>query len=187
MKKSVLRTVCLCAVMLALGTALSQIRLVQMPFGGTVTLLSMLPVCFISLYHGVKTGLKTAFAYALIQLLLDLPAAMSYGMTPVMWFGSVIFDYLAAFTVLGLAGLFRQKGVSGAALGIGLACFLRFVSHVFSGVVFFGNLMPEGFPNPLIYSVLYNGAFMLPELIATVIGGTAVYGATRKMKMKDDR
>ena len=181
MKNAKLRKLTLCAVMIALSTVLSMVKVIQMPFGGSVTLLSMLPVCFISLYFGVGTGMVTAFAYSLIQLLLDLPAAMSWGMTPTMWVGSILFDYIIAFSVLGLAGLFRKKGLPGAGLGVVLVCVLRFISHFISGSIFFAIWMPEEFSSPFVYSLVYNGAYMLPEMIVTAIGAVLVFGAVMRL------
>ena len=156
-----------CAVLIALAAALSLIKLWKMPLGGSVTPLSMLPVCLLSVMFGVKWGLGSAFVYATIQLMFDLPEAMGWGLTPTVGVGMIVFDYLIAFTVLGLAGLFRRKKELGALLGTCLALFLRFVSHVISGTLFFDAWMPEEWSSPFLYSVSYNGLFMLPELIMT--------------------
>ena len=156
-----------CAVMIALATALSLIKVVKMPLGGSLTPLSMLPICLISLMYGIKWGLGSGFVYASVQLLLDLPAAMGWGMTPYIWAGMILFDYLIAFTVLGIAGLFRNNGLWGAVGGACLALFCRFVSHVISGTFFFDIWMPENWSSAFLYSICYNGAFMLPELALT--------------------
>lgn len=71
--------------------------------------------------------------------------------------------------MLGFAGLFRKHGVPGYILGISLALVMRLVSHVISGVIFFASWAPEGW-NPFIYSVSYNGLYMLPEMAFTIIG-----------------
>lgn len=158
------------AILVAMATVLSIIPLgIKMPLGGSLTPLSMLPICLISVMFGLKWGFAGSLVYALIQFLLDLSSAMGWGMNAVQWTGMIVFDYFIAFTILGIAGLFRNKGRVGALLGGVLALFLRFVSHVISGVFFFSVWMPEGWSSPLFYSVCYNGAFMLPEIVLTGI------------------
>jgi len=165
-----------CAMMVALSTVLSLVKVWEMPLGGSITLLSMLPVMLISVRHGTKIGLCTAFVYACGQLFLGLSSLMSWGMTPTMWIGSVVFDYLLAFTLLGLAGAFKKHGFPGVIAGIVLACALRFVSHFISGAIFFAVWCPEGW-NVVLYSVCYNGGYMLPELILTVAGASLLFAA----------
>ena len=158
------------AMFVALATVLSIIPTgIKMPLGGSLTILSMLPICLISIMFGLKWGFAGSLVYAVIQFLLDLSSAMGWGMNAVQWAGMIVFDYFIAFTILGIAGIFRNKGSVGAMLGGVLALFLRFVSHVISGVFFFAVWMPEGWNNVFLYSVSYNGAFMLPEMILTGI------------------
>ena len=167
-KKIDLRSMIECAMMVALATVLSMIKLYEAPLGGSVTLLSMLPVSVLSIRLGLKWGLTGGFLYAMIQMFLDLGKVISWGLTPTALIGCIIFDYLLAFTVIGLAGAFRSMGRIGMILGIALALFGRFCSHLVSGTVIFDVWMPEGWGNPFIYSVAYNGAYMLPELLFTV-------------------
>ena len=157
------------AVMVALSAALSMVKIFEMPLGGSVTLLSMLPVCMLAIMYGCKWGLFCSFVYALSQLLLGIGAVLGWGLTPAALAGCIAFDYIIAFTVLGFAGLFRKHGVPGYILGISLALVMRLVSHVISGVIFFASWAPEGW-NPFIYSVSYNGLYMLPEMAFTIIG-----------------
>ena len=123
----------LSAVFVALATVLSLIEVIRMPLGGSVTLLSMLPIVMISIMFGLKWGFGTAFVYALGQLALGLPEVLTWGLTPAMLIGTVLFDYIIAFTVLGIAGIFAKKGYAGICGGVALAIFLRFVSHFISG------------------------------------------------------
>lgn len=167
-KKIDLRSMIECAMMVALATVLSMIKLYEAPLGGSVTLLSMLPVSVLSIRLGLKWGLTGGFLYAMIQMFLDLGKVISWGLTPAALIGCIIFDYLLAFTVIGLAGAFRSMGRIGMILGIALALFGRFCSHLVSGTVIFDVWMPEGWGNSFIYSVAYNGAYMLPELLFTV-------------------
>ncbi|MDR0947289.1 MAG: energy-coupled thiamine transporter ThiT [Ruminococcus sp.] len=165
------------AMLIALATVLSLIPIITMPMGGTVTLLSMLPICVISIKYGVKQGLIGAFLYALIQLALGFSQLMGWGMNAATWIGCIVFDYIAAFTVLGLAGIFctneKKSGVSIIA-GITLVLILRFISHFISGTIFFANWAPEDW-NAALYSIVYNGTYMLPELIFTLIAACTLF------------
>lgn len=175
-----------CAVMVALATVLSLIKVYDLPLGGSITLLSMLPICVISLKYGLKWGLASAFVYSLFQFFLDLHKIMSWGLTFKMWVGSIIFDYLIAFTIIGVAGIFRKKGLTGIVGGVSLALVLRFVSHFISGCIFFG--IWSEWDNIYWYSLAYNGSFMLPELIFTIIATIALFKVpqTRKILLSDD-
>ena len=168
-----------------------------MPFGGQLTIVAMLPVVLISYRHGVKWGLLSGFAYALLQMAMGadtVTAAFQPG-----YFGDgrmignavimCLMDYVAAYTCLGLGGAFRNRLAPRTALCCGavLALSARYLCHVVSGYVLFSGwaewfFTQEGFPawgaalvtslSPdllgLVYSVVYNGMYMLPELILTV-------------------
>lgn len=168
-KKPDIKKLTMSAVMIALSTVLSLVTVMKMPLGGSVTLFSMLPVCMLSIMYSCRWGIVCAFIYSLGQLALDIAGVAGWGLTPVAFAGCVVFDYLAAFTVLGLAGMFRAKGVPGYIAGIALAVALRMVSHIISGVIFFSSWAPEGW-NPFVYSLAYNGAYMVPEFIFTFAG-----------------
>ena len=157
------------ALMLALSFVLSLVKVFEMPLGGSVTLFSMLPVCMLSIMYGCRWGLLCTFVYSLTQLAMGVGAVAGWGLSPAVFVGCLAFDYIIAFTVLGFAGLFRTKGVPGYIAGISLAIVMRMVSHVISGVFFFASWAPEGW-NPLVYSLAYNGAYMLPELVFTFAG-----------------
>lgn len=168
-KKPDIKKLTMSAVMIALSTVLSLVTVMKMPLGGSVTLFSMLPVCMLSIMYGCRWGIVCTFIYSLGQLALDIAGVAGWGLTPVAFAGCVVFDYLAAFTLLGLAGMFRAKGVPGYIAGIALAVALRMVSHIISGVIFFSSWAPEGW-NPFVYSLAYNGAYMVPEFIFTFAG-----------------
>lgn len=168
-KKVNVKKLTMSAVLIALSAALSMVKVFEMPLGGSVTLLSMLPVCMLSIMYGCKWGLFCSFVYSLTQLAMGIGSVLSWGLTPQALVGSIVFDYLAAFTVLGLAGMFRRHGVPGYIGGISLALLLRAVSHVISGVIFFASWAPEGW-NPFVYSLAYNGAYMVPEIVFTFAG-----------------
>ncbi|MEG1426699.1 MAG: energy-coupled thiamine transporter ThiT [Oscillospiraceae bacterium] len=173
MKKNTQRMVTT-AIMIALAGVLSMIKIWQMPLGGSVTLLSMLPIALLSIQYGVKWGLASAFLYSLLQMSLDLGGLMSWGLTPLIFVGAILFDYVLAYTAIGLAGIFRKKGISGICLGIGIGLTIRFFSHFISGSIVFSAFCPEGW-NVFLYSLAYNGTYMLPEMIFTVIGGALLF------------
>lgn len=190
------------AMLLALAIVLelvSKMFIPEMPFGGQVTLVSMLPVVLISYRHGVKWGLVAGVAYALIEMVLGaktVAAAFQPG-----YFGDnvmivnalimCVLDYLVAFTVLGLGGCFRNRIKNP---GVGLMCgslvalTARFAAHVLSGYILFSGwaewfFTQDGFPawgarlveslSPamlgFVYSLVYNAMYMVPEIILTAI------------------
>ncbi len=155
--------------MISLSAALSMVKVIEMPLGGSVTLLSMLPVCMLSIMYGCKHGLLCAFLFALSQLAVNIGQLAGWGLTPAALAGCIVFDYLAAFTVLGLSGIFRTKGAPGCIAGISLASLMCLANHVVSGSIFFAAFAPEGW-NALGYSLCYNLAYMLPECIFTTAG-----------------
>ena len=180
------------AAMVALATVLSFIRVFKLPWGGSITLLSMLPIVLFSIRRGVKMGLVVSFVYALVQFgqgILD--GLFGWGLTTNILIAYIVLDYLAAFTVLGLAGLWRKKGLPGWLAGILLAVGLRFICHFLSGVVIWGSFgeLWSGFStdNTWLYSFLYNGCYMLPEMIFTMIGAVALLKApqTKRLLLND--
>lgn len=167
------------AMMVALATVLSLVKIVKFPWGGSITLLSMLPIVLFSIRRGLGAGLTVSFVFSLVQFTQGVvDGIFGWGLTPGMLIACILLDYIVAFTVLGLAGIFRKKGFAGWIGGIALAVVLRFVCHFLSGVVVwksFGELW-NGFStdNTFLYSFLYNGSYMLPELIFTLIGAIAL-------------
>ena len=168
------RALCECAIMLALSIVLSYIKLLpELPFGGSVTMFSMLPVCLVAIKYGWKWGLGTAFCFSWFQILQG--GVFSWGLTPGMLIGSLLLDYILAYTVLGLAGMFRKKGYAGMLAGVVTVCGLRFVIHFLAGVILWANFEQfEAFGriiqnNPALYSICYNGVYMLPETVLTVV------------------
>jgi thiamine transporter len=159
------------ALLIAVATVLSMVKLIDLPYGGSVTACSALPVLLIGYRHGTKYGLFAAFVYALLQLLLGMNT-LSYVTTPLSVAAVILLDYIAAFAVLGLGGVFRREGrpqgqaLVGAAL---LVNALRYVCHVISGcTVWAGLSIPT--EAALLYSLAYNATYMLPETLVTVLG-----------------
>lgn len=162
------------SIMIALASVLSLITIIKMPLGGSLTPVSMLPICMISVIYGIKWGLGTSFVYALVQLILDFASALSWGLSARALVVCFIFDYILAFTVLGFAGIFRKQKNWGICAGVAAAVLLRYICHIISGGTVFAIWMPEEWSNPWVYSMAYNGAFMLPEMILTVIAAFAL-------------
>lgn len=179
----------LSAVMVGLAIVLSLIKLFQLPLGGSITLCSMLPILIIGYKYGPKWGMFTGFVYSMVQLLLD--AGLLAGFAGMHWqsvVGSVLLDYVIAFSVLGLAGIYG-KGFGRFMLGMVTCVVLRFVSHVISGVVIFyayafdSNSFPANLlflrGHVFLYSAAYNGMFLLPELALCLVAGALLYKPLR--------
>ena len=171
MKNNKTTTMVTSAILMAMAFVLSFVKIIDYPWGGSVTLFSMLPICLISIRFGMGWGLGTAFTYAMLQLMQGLGEAMSWGLTVEAWIGMILFDYLLAFSVLGLAGLFRKQGRGGIVAGVVIAIGLRYVSSVLSGAIVWksiGALLGWTIENTWVYSLLHNALYMLPELAMTV-------------------
>lgn len=155
--------------MLSIAFVLSMFPVMEMPFGGSITAGSMLPIILIAYRHGTVWGLFTGFVYSLLQLLTGLKN-LSYATSAAAGVAIVLLDYLIAFTVLGLAGWFRKQknqtvGLAGATLFV---CVLRYACHVISGcTVWAGVSIPTA--EGLWYSLSYNAAYMVAETILTLV------------------
>jgi thiamine transporter len=138
----------------ALATVLSYLKIFSLPQGGSVTAASMVPILWLALRRGPKVGLFAATVYGLVQFALE-----PYIFNPV----QVLLDYPIAFGLLGVAGFFQKRPFIGVSLGI----FGRFFAHFLSGIIFFASFAPEGM-NPAVYSAVYNGGYMLVELVISI-------------------
>ena len=195
------------AMLIALAVVLELVGrtvIPPMPFGGQLTLVSMLPIVLISYRHGVKWGLTAGLGYALVQMALGadtVTAAFQPG-----YFGDgalignalimCLFDYVLAYSLLGLGGCFREKIHNrGIALMCGslVALGCRYLAHIVSGYVLFAGwaewfFTQEGFPSwgaglvaslspemlGLTYSIVYNGMYMVPEILLTAAAAVLV-------------
>lgn len=180
------------AIMVALSTVLSLFTVFKFPWGGGITLMSMLPICLFSIKRGVKDGLCASFVYSLIQLGLGITVSglFGWGLTPVMLISCIFLDYILAFTVLGFSGIFRKNGTSGVILGIVLCVGARLILHVVSGAVIFasvGLVLNFNIDNSWLYSLVYNAAYMLPEMLMTCVGAVLLtrLNATKKLFMPE--
>ena len=143
------------ALCMAMSFVLSYIKLYSMPLGGSVTLASMLPLLWYSNKFGMRNGFIAGAAYGLLQL-IQKPEIYHWV--------QVLLDYPLAFMMLGLAG-----SVKNLQLGSILGVVGRWICHIISGAVFFGEWMPEGWSNAWVYSAAYNGAYLLVDLIICIV------------------
>lgn len=157
-------------VVLALAVVLGMFRIFRMPQGGSISL-EMVPIFYIAFKYGLVPGIVTGTLYGVLQLFLG-----AYIVHPL----QLILDYPLAFALLGVAGLFKRRVekspdllvISGAIL---IGTLGRFLSHIFSGVIFFSQYAPDEMwglsigNNPYLYSFLYNVSFLLPEALITLL------------------
>ena len=159
-----------CAILIALATVLSLIKFVDLPYGGSITVASMLPIALISYRRGLGWGLGSALVYAVIQQLFGLKN-LSYATSWQAVIAIIMLDYIIAFVVIGLAGMFRKKiknQTAGLIVGTLIACLLRYLCHVLSGAtVWAGISIPT--TASLLYSISYNATYMIPETIVTLV------------------
>ena len=157
------------ALLIALATVLSIVKLFELPYGGSITAFSVVPIVIISFRYGVKWGMLSGFVFSLIQLLLGAHT-LSYATSAVAAIAIILLDYIFAFSFFGLASLFKKQikndSVS-AATGTFFVCVIRYIFHVISGcTVWAGISIPTG--AALVYSLSYNATYMIPETIINV-------------------
>ncbi len=202
MKNEKTKRITLTAMMLALSTVIAficgLIPFLNFPFGGGFTIGSMLPIVIIAYIYGTKWGLFTGFCYAVIQMLLGystVSALFIPGSDSYMLFSHAIIicllDYIVAYTLIGLGGVFRNRIKSkGLAICLGsiVALSARYIVHIISGFIFYGAYAEwffgvdemaaigpfilshfSGDMLSLIYSIIYNGCYMIPEIIVTAV------------------
>ena len=206
----------LSAIMIAFAISISAICAVMpflnLPFGGGFTIASMLPIIVVAYMYGTRFGLLTAFVYSILQMLLGFNTVSAFflpGDSQMVWWRAIIvclIDYVIAYTVLGLGGVFRKRFEIKKALCLGsiLAISLRYLAHIVSGAIFFGTwaewfFTQDGFPAwgqsilntfsggalATVYSIIYNGTYMIPEIIITAIVSCLVVRIPQ-IKMRDE-
>ena len=146
------------ALMVALAMILDQIKLFEMPQGGSVTLFGTLPIIALGYLLGTRWGVLGGTVTGILNLIFG-----GYVIHPVQLF----LDYILAFAVMGLSGLVRDKK-NGLTKGYILGVFCRYICAVLSGVVFFGEYAPEGF-SALTWSLWYNITYLAVEGVMTII------------------
>ncbi len=170
MKISGTRALVESAILIAIGTMLSVIKLAELPYGGSVTVASMLPIIIISYRHGIGRGLVSGLIFGVIQQLLGLNT-LSYVSTWQSILAVIMLDYIVAFLVLGFGGVFRKAFKDQApalVCGALLVCLLRYACHVISGATVWAGLsIPDA--EALVYSFAYNATYMIPETVVLLI------------------
>lgn len=167
----------LCAIMVALSTLLSFVQVYTLPMGGSITLFSMVPVVTVSWLFGLPWGLVSGFVFSILEMLFGLNN-FSFVQGVGSYLILVLADYLVPFTMLGLAGMFKGKIKNkyfAFGLGTFIVCFIRFLCHFVSGVTIWSGYAPStAMKAVVIYSLTYNGSYMLAETILTVVGALLV-------------
>ncbi|MBR2926059.1 MAG: energy-coupled thiamine transporter ThiT [Clostridia bacterium] len=201
-------TAMMLAIAVVLAVTCQLIPFLNLPFGGGFTIASMLPIVLVSYLYGVPWGLFAALTYSFLQILMDL--MLGPGGSTIMalfmptsddfmgYFAAIailLLDYLVAYTVLGLGGIFRTRiknKTLALCLGAAVALSLRYLVHILSGYIFYGAwaewfFSQEGFPLgekilqifsgqllAILYSIVYNGLYMLPEIVITTVAAAIV-------------
>ncbi len=179
-----LKRLIICAIMVALGTILSLFKFGGLwAFGGGVTFCAMLPLVAASYIFGYKWGVFTAFTFSILQLILgidNVQYASSFGVAV----SIAVFDYIAAYTVIGFSGILKNKIRNqniAIILGIAFTFFVRFLCHFIIGWVIWDALWPNEFRLvSSVYSFLYNGSYMLPETVLTSAAAVIIYNISKK-------
>ncbi|MCR5808486.1 MAG: energy-coupled thiamine transporter ThiT [Clostridiales bacterium] len=171
------------AIMIAVAVVLNEFLKIPSPLGGGVTVVSMLPIVIISHRYKAGWGLFTAFVFSLIELVFGLKN-VGYAESVIMAAGIIFLDYVLAYTVIGLSGIFGQSR-GAVAVGIAVTFTLRFICHWVAGAWIWDVWMPDEYmgmtmTNPWIYSALYNGWYMAAELVITEIVAMLIYKPLEK-------
>ena len=179
--KNNLRRLCEGAIMVAIAQILSYLKLWEMPWGGSIVL-SMVPIILFSVRWGLGSGLLAGFVFGVLQFMFDGGFAIGWQ--------SIVGDYLLAFTVLGLAGLMKGKKL-GVFWGTLIGGFARFLVHYVVGATIWAAYMPDTFfgmtmTSPWIYSLLYNIAYMGPNIIITLVIFGLLYVPMKKYMLGQD-
>ncbi len=185
-------------VLIALAVVLSMIKIFEWPFGGSITLFSMVPVMLAGYLFGVPWGLLCGLVDGILQGALGAATTQAFaGLAFWQTVCMACLDYLIAFSVLGFAGVLRdalqKKPRLGFALGCAIAGFLRFAVHTLSGALLWGSyaewfFTQEGFyawgatvlekfsgtQLAIVYSIVYNAFYMVPETLLAVVAAVAL-------------
>ncbi len=180
-------------VLIGLATVLSMIKVFSWPFGGSVTLFSMVPILVLGYMYGVRWGLLCGGVYGVLQMILGATMSQAFaGLSGWAILVMALLDYIVAYVVVGLCGMFKGKlknDTVAFSLGAVVAILIRLFCHFLSGWIFWGSyaewFFGEAFVNTFssfvmsnfsgqalaaLYSIVYNSLYMIPELIISVIG-----------------
>lgn len=153
-----IKNLAFCGLLIALATVTSFIKIFSFPFGGSVTLLSMLFVVLAGYFYGPKLGILTAIVYGLVQLVIE--PQIYYPM-------QVVMDYVLAYGALGLGSFFWKKK-HGLITGYLVGVTGRYLFSALSGYIFFAEYAWEGW-SPILYTLAYNGAYIYAETAITIV------------------
>ena len=150
-----------CAMAIALAVVTSYVKIFSLPWGGSVTLCSMLFIVLVANWYGVQTGILVGLTYGILQFIQE-PYVLS--------FFQVCCDYILAFAALGVAGFFA-KSFNGLLKGYIAAVLARGAFHALGGYLYWMSYMPENFPQTLksVYPIVYNYSYLLAEGVLTVL------------------
>lgn len=176
-----LLSLCEGAILVAIAQLLSYVKIIELPNGGSLTP-AMFPILFFAVRWGLAKGLGAGFVFGVLQFMFDGGFALGWQ--------SIIGDYLVAFAVLGLAGIFKGKSW-GIFAGTVAGCAARFLVHYVVGATIWAAYMPEEFLNmtmtsPWIYSLLYNGVYMLPNTVLALAIAALLYKPMKKYFLGSD-
>lgn len=179
-------------IMVAMSTVLSFLKFTELPYGGSVTLFSFVPVLFVGYAYGAKWGIASGIVYGILQTIFGISGAVAgAGFAWYQVLLCALLDYIVAGAMLGLGGTLK-KAIKNPQISFGLgslfACVLKYLSHFLSGYILFGtyaewfftegggmdygaNILAAYSGNTLsvVYSLIYNATFMLPETIITIV------------------
>ncbi len=210
--KKLMTSAMMIAIATVLALVCEFIPFLNLPFGGGFTVASMLPIVLVSYMYGIRWGLGCAFTYSIVQMLVGFRTVSAFFMpNDDNYAGSLgaallicLIDYVIAYTVLGFGALTRKmkSKTVGIILGVVIALSLRYVAHMISGYIFFGAwaewfFSQEGFYAigktildsfsgrglALIYTIFYNGLYMIPEIVITAVVASGVSNISFIKKM----
>ena len=153
-----------CAVFTAISLAVSFFEIKIGALGGSIDFV-MIPLFIICYRNGLKYGLLSGFAFGILYCLIG--GKFGYGLP------SVMLDYVLAYTAVGFAGIFKGKSKF-IELSVIVGCFIRYIIHFISGVTLYaistatevGGIVTS---NAVIFSLIYNALYMLPNTVIAVI------------------
>ena len=195
----------LSGVLIALGTVLSLLAVFKWPWGGSITVCSMLPLAVLGYTYGTKWGFASGLVYGVLQALLGASMSQAFaGMNAGSAVAIICLDYLLAFGVVGLSGMFKgriKNHTVALVSGTVVAVLLRYAVHTASGYIFYASyadwFFGEAFVNSssaaiveacspklfgFVYSLIYNGCYMIPKVFITAIPAAVVITAIPPIK-----
>lgn len=158
-----------CAIFVALSVALSFIPEIPIGISGGSIGFNMIPLFILAYRHGAKYSFISGLVFSIVYVIIG--GKWGWGLP------SVLLDYVIAYTVLGIAGFFGGKAKCKNKLfevGVVLACAARYTVSVISGVVLYGittatPILGITTSNALVYSLIYNALYMLPNTVIAVV------------------